>query len=176
MNWDYIAGLFDGEGSVHIRRIKHPYKSSTYGKRIYKYLGFCLGICNSNLDVLEEIKNFLQIGHINTDHPERRSAYGHLPVYTFEVTRRKDCLKLAKELVKHTYIKREALEKFIKIIENYERYHAPKTAEARRRAAKIAIEAYMKKYTKKPIKSNPHRTMEKNLRNIHKAAERMGVK
>lgn len=47
MNWDYIGGFFDGEGTLVGRR-----------------KGFRIGITQTNKKVLEEIKSFSQIGRI----------------------------------------------------------------------------------------------------------------
>lgn len=47
MNWDYIAGFFDGEGSL----VRH-------GK------GFRISISQANKEILEEIRDFTGIGHI----------------------------------------------------------------------------------------------------------------
>ena len=50
MNWDYIAGFFDGEGTV--------------GK--YSLSGYKIGISQANKKVLEQIQLFTGIGYIHS--------------------------------------------------------------------------------------------------------------
>mgnify|MGYP001559549630 CR=1 FL=1 len=47
MNWDYIAGFFDGEGAL-----------CKYGRR------FRVSISQTNKEVLEEIRDFVSIGYV----------------------------------------------------------------------------------------------------------------
>lgn len=54
MNWDYIAGLFDGEGSLYLR--DDP-----------KDTRLCLKISNCHLETLEEVRRFLGYGQIIRD-------------------------------------------------------------------------------------------------------------
>jgi len=57
MNWNYIAGFFDGEG--------------TFGK--YSKSGYKVGITQSNKKVLEEIQSFTGIGYIH--HIKKRQSH-----------------------------------------------------------------------------------------------------
>jgi hypothetical protein len=56
MNWDYIAGLFDGEGNIHLNFIKinNRIRALQLGIRIY----------NSNEPLLKEVRNFINSGYI----------------------------------------------------------------------------------------------------------------
>ena len=57
MDWSYIAGFFDGEGSISVSKI-----SKKQGKiRAYQIL---VRFYNSDLDVLNKIKEFLGCGKI----------------------------------------------------------------------------------------------------------------
>ncbi len=49
MNWNYIAGFFDGEGTIN------PCENNRYK----------VGITQANKKVLEEIQLFTKIGHIH---------------------------------------------------------------------------------------------------------------
>jgi hypothetical protein len=57
MNWDYIAGFFDGEGNLHINRSN----INVNGSPNYAIL---VRIYNSSYEVLQEIKNFIGFGNI----------------------------------------------------------------------------------------------------------------
>lgn len=57
MNWEYIAGFFDGEGNISINKI-----SKKQGKvRTYQVL---IRFYNSDLNILKKIKEFLGYGKI----------------------------------------------------------------------------------------------------------------
>jgi hypothetical protein len=52
MNWDYIAGFFDGEGNVHIAKTKK------------NQLAIYIRIYQGSKEVLEEIRKFIGYGQI----------------------------------------------------------------------------------------------------------------
>ena len=52
MNWDYIAGFFDGEGNVHILKIKS------------NQLAVVVRMYNKEVEVLNKIKEFIRFGNI----------------------------------------------------------------------------------------------------------------
>ena len=54
----YIAGLFDGEGSISLRLF--PRQTKRYGKRTYYILA--VGIANCRRDALEWVQNTMDIG------------------------------------------------------------------------------------------------------------------
>lgn len=57
MNWDYIAGFFDGEGNIHILKTK-TYENGKHN------LAVAIRIYQSSKDVLEEIQKFIGYGVI----------------------------------------------------------------------------------------------------------------
>ena len=57
MNWDYIAGFFDGEGNIHILKVKGS-------KDDAPQLGVMVRIYQNSKDILEEMKIFLGCGTI----------------------------------------------------------------------------------------------------------------
>lgn len=56
MNWDYIAGFFDGEGNLHITPLKKNDITIAYQLKVRLY--------SSDEKVLLEIKNFVGYGSI----------------------------------------------------------------------------------------------------------------
>jgi len=64
MSYQYIAGMFDGEGTLSIFRHHAP----SFRKNIKRGYAreFRLNIANTNLDVILEIKKFLGYGEIIT--------------------------------------------------------------------------------------------------------------
>jgi hypothetical protein len=98
MNWDYLAGFIDGEGSIII---KPP--------RVRLY------ISNTNKSVLEDIKKFVKCGmvyHVKRNNSNWKEQYGWIICYHKEV------LNILKELRTRLIIKKELCEKAIKYIEN----------------------------------------------------------
>jgi len=57
MNWDYIAGFFDGGGNIHILKTK-TYENGKHN------LAIAIRIYQTSKDILEEIKNFIGYGAI----------------------------------------------------------------------------------------------------------------
>ncbi len=56
MNWDYIAGFFDGEGNLHITPLKKNDVTIAYQLKVRLY--------SSDDKVLSEIKKFINYGKI----------------------------------------------------------------------------------------------------------------
>jgi hypothetical protein len=59
MNWDYVAGFFDGEGCAIIREHKRNFVTAE------------LEFSNTNRPVLDEIQSFIGVGKIWTRTPPR---------------------------------------------------------------------------------------------------------
>jgi len=110
VNWSYVAGFFDGEGSIFLRQ---NYKKATAKFPV-------IAFSNTNLEVLEKIRNFLNAGHINQKKENRR---GYKKNYVLAVTDYKNSLRIAKELSSHCIVKRKALFDMISFLENYD-YHS----------------------------------------------------
>ena len=99
MNWDYIAGFIDGEGSIIIKPPR---------VRIY--------ISNTNSEVLKKIHEFVGEGFFYENKrilkPNWKKQYG------WGVHDHKKVLKILKKLRKKIYIKRDKCEEAIKYIES----------------------------------------------------------
>jgi len=58
MNWDYIAGFFDGEGNIHVYRSKGSYSNGDI------QFALMIRIYQKSEFILNEIKDFLGYGSI----------------------------------------------------------------------------------------------------------------
>lgn len=91
---EYVAGFFDGEGTVSLKR------------------QLLLGFSNSDKRVLREIQKFLGMGSLSRNKRAKNKV-----VYQLRIYHRKQCIKVAKMLLPKCIVKREELEKFIEYIE-----------------------------------------------------------
>lgn len=91
MTWKYIAGFFDGEGTI-----------AHNGK------GFRLSIPQTNIEVLEAIKNFSKIGHLITV-TKRKSHWKDQWVYY--VAKQSDVYKFLKGARPFLIVKKDLAEK-----------------------------------------------------------------
>lgn len=99
MTWSYIAGFFDGEGSL----VRH-----------YRGHGFRALIPQTNLQVLEEIQKFTEFGYIfevtkRKEHWKQGWLYG--------VSRQSDVLILLKNIQEYTIVKRKLIDEALPRIE-----------------------------------------------------------
>ena len=86
MNWDYIAGWFDGEGCVHFKKKEHQY---------------VLSFANTDYNVLKEIRNFfydaLKIDEVNiTEYTPRNKKRNsdYKIMYRLMMSRHQDVIKI----------------------------------------------------------------------------------
>ncbi len=91
MNWNYIAGFFDGEGSVHVR------PNGT---------GAVLAFYNTNRRVIEEIQSFLGAGVIR-EMPQKNPR--HRTLYSLNIVAHDELLRVTSELVRYSFMKRDQL-------------------------------------------------------------------
>ena len=95
MNWDYIAGFFDGEGNVNI--IKNKVKLAHYIQmRLY----------SSDEKVLLNIKNFIQKGTI---YKTKKSSATNF-VYELTISNKQDVYFFLNNIVRRIIIKKEMVD------------------------------------------------------------------
>ncbi|MDD5700313.1 MAG: LAGLIDADG family homing endonuclease [Candidatus Nanoarchaeia archaeon] len=99
MNWDYVAGFIDGEGSIII---KPP--------RVRLY------ISNTDKKALNRIEKFLKCGY--TFEVKRKLKDNWKKQYGWTICDHNECLRILKNLRKKLIIKKEKCEEAIKYIEN----------------------------------------------------------
>ena len=96
MTWDYIAGFFDGEGSI-----------------IHNGKGHRATVSQSNLDVLEQIKQFIGYGQIFK--VTKRKAHWK-ESWVYYIARQKDVYRFLISIEKSLIVKRETVRKAIPIL------------------------------------------------------------
>jgi len=105
MNWDYIAGFFDGEGNINI--VKNQVKRSH---------GIQLRLYSSDEKVLLEIKNFLRKGQMYK--VKRFPATNY--IYELTITKKKNVQFFLKNILNRVIIKRTIVKYVLKNF-NFER-------------------------------------------------------
>ena len=99
MDWRYIAGFIDGEGSI----------VTTDNGRVI------ISISNTHIGVLKTMRNFIGCGSIRVYDPKK--PYWK-PAGIYVINNHKDVLKILKKIKPFLVIKKEKAEKGILFIEN----------------------------------------------------------
>jgi len=94
MNWNYIAGFFDGEGTIN------PCENNRYK----------VGITQANKKVLEEIQLFTKIGHIHSI-KKRKSHWKNAWIYY--ISKQEDVYKFLNTISPRLIVKRKEILKII---------------------------------------------------------------
>ena len=115
----YIAGLFDGEGSIHFKR--GPEKKKKHkgkGYRISNSLRLSMEITMTDQSVLLWVHEVLGVGTLNKKprKGKRKDGTKYLMQYRWRCTFR-DCLQVCKLLWPHVVVKLHDIEK---VIDHYE--------------------------------------------------------
>jgi|WetSurMetagenome_2_1015567.scaffolds.fasta_scaffold02993_10 hypothetical protein len=101
MTWEYIAGFFDGEGSI-----------SHHGK------GYRITIPQTNFEVLEEIRKFIGVGYIIQ--PKKRKAHWK-DSWIYYIAKQKDVEFFLKKTKSFLIVKRELSSLAEKIVSEFAR-------------------------------------------------------
>jgi hypothetical protein len=101
MNWDYVAGFFDGEGSLTFIR---------------KRRGHALRwqVANTNHEVLTRMQSFLGCGHIYTKQVDARMTK---PLYNLSVFKLRDVSEILKHLSNRCVVKQQVVRDTIRRME-----------------------------------------------------------
>ena len=114
----YIAGLFDGEGSIHIKRgIENKKKHSCKGRRISNSMRISMEITMTDESVLRWLHEVLGVGTLNRKPRKGRRKYGtkYLMQYRWRCTFR-DAYYVCRLLWPYAHTK---LPKIQQVIEHY---------------------------------------------------------
>tara|TARA_R100000541_G_scaffold18301_2_gene28085 strand:+ start:224 stop:631 length:408 start_codon:yes stop_codon:yes gene_type:complete len=103
----YIAGLFDGEGSLTYKKYKEKKKSGTYNCR-----RISMEISMTDQNVIELVHETLMVGTVRP----KKVPKNMKPQWRWRCTFR-DCLHVCKMLWPHVIVKLHAIEK---VIDHYE--------------------------------------------------------
>ncbi len=123
MNWNYIAGFFDGEGSIC--QLK-------FGK--HKRVRFYVSISNTDYKVLKEIQKFAKVGNVYkcTDRNPRWK-----PCWQYMINSHVDIVYFINHIVKRSLVKKKSLVEKRKSLLKYQ--------EARRLTRKKFVDKYEKR-------------------------------
>lgn len=94
VNTGWVAGLFEGEGSIILNKIK---------VRKNSYRVMCV-VSSTDKDVIESFYNYLGFGKING--PYKPSSTGRKLRYTWDVQNQKECLKFLKLVYPYLHSRR----------------------------------------------------------------------
>jgi hypothetical protein len=102
MNWEYIAGFFDGEGNFQVNPVRSAGKMKSYQLLIRIY--------STNKEILERINEFLDYkGHIYTKKASRDNPNRNL-VYEFVVAKKENCLLFLQNIFPHLIVKKAQID------------------------------------------------------------------
>jgi len=105
MNWSYVTGFFDGEGSASIRR-----------EGSNRWFTARLSFANTNLQSLKDIQAFINCGNIIR---QGRKKPHYRTVYRLDIWRWRDVRRVARCMLRHSIVKREALRELLHLIETH---------------------------------------------------------
>ena len=112
MNWSYLAGLIDGEGSIDCN------PEGNHG-----HLRVGIRISNTNRQVLEETRTFLGCAGICRQ-PDTGTFKQQKPCYMFYVAGWRNILRICEGIQSDSIIKHDKVNKTIALIKNNSwRYH-----------------------------------------------------
>jgi len=104
MEWSYVAGFFDAEGSIafYDRKIRSP---------------VVIQIVNTNKAVIEKIKNFINVGYVyEKRYKENSKHFGKKIVYSFNAYTIKDVKRILENILPFSIVKREKVIAGLKIL------------------------------------------------------------
>jgi len=102
MNWSYIAGLFDGDGSISARETK---------TRNLSFGDLYVGLYSTNREVIEKIHAFIGIGNFYVRKKGERNEYRII------IHKQKEMLFFLKKIYPHLIVKKEKAKWAIKWLE-----------------------------------------------------------
>lgn len=105
MNWSYIAGFLDGEGSI---RVEH------------KIPRVRIELFNTNREVIEEIHRFLGFGNVYHIPAKKRSKQKQRKdQYWLSITHHEDVLFFLKKVTKFLIVKKKKAEEALKLLKRH---------------------------------------------------------
>jgi len=124
MNWDYLAGYFEADGSITWR------KEIRYGKKVIT--GAKLAITSCDRDVIEKIAEFLNLPCYHLE----RKKHGWQDTYTVATSNRKKLEWIIPELLKRTFMERKK-KKLKEVLEWYKKHEPYRDSKRKRLIEKI---------------------------------------
>lgn len=99
MHWAYVAGYFDGEGSVSMHKVKRG-----HGRGLTHTIVWI----NTHRGSLEAIQYFVKAGHI---YERPMQPHQNFSSFVLQIQRRADVLRVLKAMLPHMIVKRAAAER-----------------------------------------------------------------
>lgn len=115
LNNDYLAGFFDGEGCGRVAKV-----GGSKGRR--RYWKPLISLSNTNKEVMDEIYDFIKLGHLHKYHIKKDGKIQ----WKIYITNPKSIIKFCDLIIDKVIIKREILElikKFAIYLENTRKKH-----------------------------------------------------
>ena len=117
MNWDYVAGLFDGEGSIQIKN----YPDTSRGRGI----SVCIGITDG--EVLKQLQEFLELQKIKSHIYQRTIPRGkeRKPIQWWKISSKWEATKFLEAIKDKAIIKKDKIIEALKFRENLKAFTRP---------------------------------------------------
>ena len=103
MDWGYVAGFFDGEGSVRLK--------AAPSRPNYALTG--LSWANNNLESLEAIQAFIEAGHIQI---RKKRGMMTKEAYQLNISKVEELIRVGEMMLPHLIIKRERMQKMLDFV------------------------------------------------------------
>lgn len=132
MNSSYVAGFFDGEGTV--------YQS---GNKVR------VQIPQTNYEVLDELRNFYKCGNI---YENKKQEEHHKQSWTYNITNWEGCLNFLKSIRDDVIVKKGDVEYFIKQLEDKKQIIFEEKQEREQERLRV-IELYNEGFSYRKIES-----------------------
>lgn len=128
MNWDYIAGFFDGEGSVSL-----SYRKSGNLKNVL------LSITQCQLDVLQQIRDFVGEGKIDVNHHQGSKNWKKhwKPSYHFRLSKRSSVVSFLENIRDKVIVKKNKINETLLILQEMDRKRKEHLSRRKEKVQKI---------------------------------------
>ena len=111
-NYSYLAGLFDGEGSVYYKQLKKT-KHTVPGKPVHMVWIIRMEIAMTNYIAVKWVHNMVKVGFFG----ERKVKEGYKRQWRWRASNRQ-ALSVAREIIPYCIVKKDKLQQ---IIDHYEK-------------------------------------------------------
>jgi len=128
MNWDYIAGFFDGEGSVSI-----SYRANGNLRNVI------LSISQCQLEVLEQIRDFVGEGKIDVNHHKGSKTWKKhwKTAWHFRISNRPAVIKFLEKIQSKIIVKKDKNAHVLQVLKKAERLREERTEDRKKRVQLI---------------------------------------
>lgn len=124
MNWNYIAGFFDGEGSVSV-----SYRKSGNLRNVI------LSITQCQLEVLEQIRDFVGEGKIDVNRHEGSKTWKEhwKPAWHFRLSNRPAVIRFLEKIQSKVIVKKDKNAQVLRILKRAEQLRNKRAKDRRKK-------------------------------------------